>query len=154
MDAQQWLGQGICAYKSKQYEVAIGYFDQALRIDHNFADAYYWRGRVHSTLRIYAKAVADFTQAILAKPDDAESYYWRGIEQSVFGERDKAIADFDKAIELNPTLTKAYSQRAHLYAGEDDVKALRDYTKAAELGDATVTGFVEHFKEKVNKGKP
>ena len=139
MDAQQWLEKGICAYKSKQYEVAIGYFDQALRIDHNFADAYYWRGRVHSTFG--GPAMADFTQAILAKPDDAEAYYWRGVVRDVHNERDKILADFDKAIELNPRLAKAYLQRAHLYSGEDNnVKALSDFTKAVRRQQLVETG--------------
>jgi tetratricopeptide (TPR) repeat protein len=77
---------------------AIAYYDKAITLDSNFAQAYYYRGNVYSRNDDYDKAIADYSQAIKL---GLEIYTRRGDAYLEKGDLDKAIADFDEAIRLN-----------------------------------------------------
>jgi tetratricopeptide (TPR) repeat protein len=76
------------------------------------------------TLAVFPQA-AKMEQAFL---DNAQGYFEKG-------ELDKTIAELDKAIGLNPRSAKAFTMRADCKTITRDMEgAVRDYTKAIELG--------------------
>jgi lipoprotein NlpI len=74
-----------------------------LRLDPNYALAYFVRGQLSYLLGNAPAALEDFTKAIKLDADEASPYFNRGVAYYVVGNRNPdAIADFAKAAELNP----------------------------------------------------
>ncbi|MEE3371478.1 MAG: tetratricopeptide repeat protein [Planctomycetota bacterium] len=126
--------KGVSFADREDWSAAITHFNQAIRIDPDYAEAYYNRGLAHRDQ--YDKAIADFTEAIRIDPGDVEAYYQRGYTYSLqFGQDDKAIADYTEAIRIDPGYVEAYYHRgvAHRESGNDE-KAAVDFAKVDELG--------------------
>jgi tetratricopeptide (TPR) repeat protein len=114
-----------------QYDRAIEDFDQAIRINPNYALAFNSRGQAYFgkgltacppaplppcalAIAQYDRAIEDFDQAIRINPDDAMAvlvaYLGRGATKSTKGDFAEAAADLAKALQvrnlLNPSVRK------------------------------------------------
>jgi lipoprotein NlpI len=77
--------------------------NDAIRLDPNYAMAYFTRGCISYTMGNGPAALADFGDAIRLDADNAEFYFNRGVTYFVVGGHlADAEADFRKAAELNP----------------------------------------------------
>jgi len=118
---------------------AIAAFDQAIRVDPEYALAYYNRGDVYRDKGEDDKAIADYDHAIRVEPKFAFAYNNRGNVYQAEGDYDKAIADYDHAIRLDPLRLDpkyafAYYKRGDLYLDKGDYdKAIVDYDHAIRL---------------------
>ena len=125
------------------YEIAIAECTQAIKIDPNYAKAYYNRGKSRSELGDKQVAIVDFTQAIKINPNDSDIYRGRGISRSELGDKQGAIVDFTQAIKINPNDAMSYSWRG-MFRSElgDKQGAIADYNQAAnfflEQGDMEI----------------
>ena len=129
--AEGYIRQGWAYYWKEDYDKAIAYFTEALRLDPKNTEVYNIRGWVHYSKRAYDQAVSDFTELIRFNPKSAEAYYKRGRAQE---DHDKAIADYTKAIRLDPKFTVAYSWRGNAYYGKKDYNhAIADFSKVIQL---------------------
>jgi tetratricopeptide (TPR) repeat protein len=79
-------------------------FDSAIKLNPEYAPAYYYRALSKYGLKDYAGAIADFSHAIGLKPDYAEAYANRGGVKYAMGDVNGAKADMDMSHELNPNL--------------------------------------------------
>ena len=70
--------RGIARSANGSGERALEDFDQAVRINPRYADAYFNRGNTNCALLRYADAIRDYTQAININPSMAEAYVNRG----------------------------------------------------------------------------
>ena len=133
-DANGYFSQGIAFEQQGDYHGALANYDQAIKLDSNYAEAYFNRGYAYSYLGEKQKAIADYTQVIQLKPNYANAYYNRGIAYSNLGEKQKAIDDYNQAIKLNPNLAHAYYNRGNTRSQLDNKEgAIQDFQKAAEL---------------------
>ena len=62
------MNRGYVYYKMKQYDSAISDFDSALKINPEYARAYFNRGLVYADLKQYRQAGESFSQAICYNP--------------------------------------------------------------------------------------
>lgn len=92
---------------------AIEYFDEAIRLDPNFAPAYDNRGFRYHALGEYEKALENFTEAIRVDPNYAIAYASRGSTYHVMGEYEKAAQAYNEAIRLDPGNKVYISRRDH-----------------------------------------
>jgi tetratricopeptide (TPR) repeat protein len=85
-----------------EHKRAIRDFSQAIRIDPDYAAAYYGRGIALYHRHRRMSSIADFTAVIRIDPRYAHAYYARGNVRRELGDRDSAIADFDRYLDLAP----------------------------------------------------
>lgn len=89
-EAMLQYNQGIDYYKGGQYDLAIGAFREAIRLDPNYIDAYYNLGSVLEYLQQYEAALAVFKQIIVRQPEDYDSAYKAAWLSFKIGEPERA----------------------------------------------------------------
>jgi tetratricopeptide (TPR) repeat protein len=133
-DPSFYNNRGWDFYQKKDYDKATSDFNDAIRLDPNFALAYFNRGITYGDKKEYDKAISDFNDAIRLDPNFALAYFNRGIAYDDKKEYDKAISDYNDAIRLNPNSALAYGNRGNAYAGKKEYdKAISDYQDAIRL---------------------
>ncbi|MEH2161560.1 MAG: tetratricopeptide repeat protein, partial [Nostoc sp.] len=117
----EYINQGNACYNLGNNQAAIDNYNQAIRINPNFADIYNRRGAAHYTLGNNQAAIEDYNQAIRLNPNFAEAYNSRGVAHYKLGNNQAAIEDYNQAIRLNPNFAEAYNSRgvAHYKLGNN-----------------------------------
>ncbi len=130
--AQEWFENG---FKTIDKNEKINYYTEAIKLNPNFADAYYMRGTNRQEKGDIDNAITDFNNAIRLKPDYAEAYNNRGNAYQSNGKLIEAIADYTQSIELsNLNSYLPYNNRAHVRRKMHDyVGAISDYEEAVRL---------------------
>jgi len=93
----------------RQYDRAITSYDQAIKLNPDYAKLYFLRGHVYKVRNQgsryknkddYKIAIADYTKAIELIPDNANFYKKRGKVYLLNWDFAKALADYWKAFRL------------------------------------------------------
>ena len=111
VSAETYRARAYASIQLGNYEKAIRELDQALRMNPNYANAYYNRGSAKRNLGQHSAAIADYDEAIRLDPNDANAYFNRGHAKGELGRHPAAITDYDEAIRLNPNYAHAYFGR-------------------------------------------
>ena len=102
---------GNISANKEEWVEAIKYYDEAIHLKPDFANAYYNRGLAKNKKGDLDDAIKDYTNAIRLKPDNAVAYNNRAIIKATKGDWIEAIKDFSKAIRFNPDYVEAYYGR-------------------------------------------
>jgi tetratricopeptide (TPR) repeat protein len=151
--ARQYMYRGVEQGLKKDYDLALADYGEALRIDKNYADAFYNRCVLYNAKEDYDRALADCSQAIKLGPspnaiapggdrrlvnDRARSDYSseRGFAYLKKNDYDRAIIDLDNAIRLNPDNGRALKSRGLAYQAKGDTaRADADLAMAKLFGE-------------------
>jgi tetratricopeptide (TPR) repeat protein len=145
-----YFDRGVAYYKQGNLTQAIEDYTHAIKLNPEYADAYYNRACMYEKIgekllaekdrRMYFDVLAclassnDYTQAVNLNPNHANAYYDLGLAYYKQGNLTQAIEDYNKAIELNPNLAEAYNNRGVAYDDQGNFKqAIEDFSKAIEL---------------------
>lgn len=107
----------------KQYDQAIAYYDQALKLDANYTDAYNNRAITYRDAGLFfgqqqgnlPKSIQYLTEARRALPNDYETIFGLGVAQGMSGNLSQAIELFKKSTELQPTSASAWRNLGNAY---------------------------------------
>lgn len=141
VDAVAAYNRGAGYAKNGDYAHAIELYDEALRLNPNFAAAYSARGAVYLRKFNWERAIADYTEAIRLDPKDVLSlenrgvaFKYRGLALNNKGDSERAIADYTEAIKLSPNNVDLLLRRGELYeASSKRDLAIADYDEAIKL---------------------
>ena len=145
---------GIQSINSKDYKLAIYYFNEVIKLNVNNVEAHYNKGLAKHYLadnekenkkeynKLINEATEDYNKAIELNPNYSDAYNNRGIVKHDLGNINEAIEDYNKAIELNPNYSIAYNNRglAKLQLGKIG-EAIEDYNEAIRLNSNYSTAF-------------
>ncbi|MFN7921477.1 MAG: tetratricopeptide repeat protein [Bryobacteraceae bacterium] len=125
---------GVRCLAEGKYEEGIAALNQAIRMDPNFAYAFYNRGIGYYFLDNQTSAIADFNRALELGFSTSLLFRNRANAYTNTGETEKALADYERAIDLEPTNPLAYLNRGlvHERAGRLD-SAAADYRSVLGL---------------------
>jgi tetratricopeptide (TPR) repeat protein len=123
MSADAYYNRGNAKSESGDKQGAISDYNQAIRINPNYADAYYNRGLAKSQSGDKQGAISDYNQAIRINPNDATTYYNRGVAKSALGDNKGAISDYNQVIRINPNDADAYNNRGNAKSALGDRQA-------------------------------
>ncbi|NMG09484.1 tetratricopeptide repeat-containing serine protease family protein [Brasilonema sp. UFV-L1] len=121
-------------YYKNNYKGAIADLSEAIRLNPNYALAYYNRGNVRRELGDKQAAIADYNQALRINPNYTDAYYGRGYVRSDLGDKQGAIADYNQALRINPNYANIYQNRGNARADLGDKQgAITDYSQALQI---------------------
>lgn len=120
--------------KSGNLQEAIVAYDQAIRLNPQYVDAYNDRGVVRSALGNLSGAITDFEQALQINPQYPIAYVNLGIARLNLNDYQQAITNFNQALQINSNFADAYLNRgkAYFYLGKKE-KAIADYDQALNI---------------------
>ncbi len=129
--------QGIELAKKGELKQAMDYFNQAITIDGEFADAYANRGYGHFLQEKLEAAASDLSRAVELDPTNCVAYFHRAMVREDRGNLYGAIDDYDQTLECNPSQPAAHANRGLIRAFKLGVSsrqgAVHDFNKAIEL---------------------
>ncbi len=106
-DAQTYVAKGSENYLNNRDREAVEAFTEAIRLDPNYAEAYYKLGLAYGALGrkeeatgAYEKAVKVYKRVTRRTPKDAEAHFNMGKANSKLGDYDEAIKAYKLAVQL------------------------------------------------------
>ena len=73
-EARAQYDRAVTFFKANQFVDAIGGFDEAIRLDPQYLDAYLMRGAAHFQTKQFVEAVDDYNNAIFLQPTNNDAY--------------------------------------------------------------------------------
>lgn len=130
----QFFRQGNEALKKKEYNQAIQYYTQGIKVDSSLADIFNNRGIAQFQKGNWQMAIDDYKQALKIKPDYSDALYNRANALIELAKYEAAIEDLNQVIELNPDSVYVILNRARAKLLRNDFKgALPDLSRAIAL---------------------
>ena len=152
----------------KHLSKAIQYFSEAIKLNRDFAEAYYHRGEAYhlkglyhclqsntgSTIEDFTVAIKDYTASIKLDTNFAEAYHSRGQVYSTQKDYARAIEDFNRAIQLDPNNSEVHINRGEIYFTlKDYARAIEDFNRAIQLdpNSRTARFYYDQTQEKLKE---
>ncbi len=107
LHAEPLFVKGIYYSNVNEKERALRIFDETIRKDYNFLDAYIEKGRILLDQKKAAAALASFELANTIRPSFPDAWYWMGKAQEALGHPEEAKLNYQKAYGLDKTFVEA-----------------------------------------------
>ncbi|XP_078682864.1 uncharacterized protein LOC144917111 isoform X2 [Branchiostoma floridae x Branchiostoma belcheri] len=131
--AEVYYYLGLCHLELFQYMDALEAFNNALKVNPSYAEAYYQRGLTRLRLK-QSKGIQDFNRALALDPYIFQAFLSRAAYYGMKGRYTKAIMNCNEAIKLQPNSVRAYLYRGALkYYVKTYKLAVKDLSKAASI---------------------
>jgi len=121
---------GVIAKKMGAFDEAIAYYEQAITLKPDYAEAYANLGGIHNAKLEFNAALDCYGKAIAHNPALAEAYYNRGVILQELRRHDEALQDYETALALRPDYYLAYLNiSVILYELKRKAEAARNYER-------------------------
>ncbi|MFZ4589539.1 MAG: tetratricopeptide repeat protein [Ignavibacteria bacterium] len=142
---------------------AISDYNKAILLNPKYAEAYYYRGLIYSTMYLYHedneyydinRAIADFKIALDINKEYEEAYYALGEAYMVSEKFLEAIYNFTKVIELNSNNIESFNKRGNSFLSMNDYcKSLLDFNKVIEMFHNGKGEHIKHDKYEIFRNR-
>ncbi len=135
--AEDYLLKGSQQVQKKNYQEAIGDFQQAIKLDPKNSKAHLLLGLTYANTGDFDQAVKYSQNSLSIEPSFA-AYHNLGLIYANKGEYEKAQMAYEKALELNPSSYRAWYELALIHAGNNAGnghfdEAITSYKKVLEM---------------------
>jgi tetratricopeptide (TPR) repeat protein len=125
---------GIAYRKSGQLDKAIEAYQQAIRINPEYAEAWGNLGVAYGSAGEHAKAVDAYRQALHINPEDPIAWNNLGFSYGRAGQIAKAIEAFQQGLRMNPEDAVAWSNLGAMYGRSgQNAKAIEAYQQSLRI---------------------
>lgn len=156
--ASYYFEKGQAAFDKQQYRTAIAHFNECLRLEPYFIEAYYARGRSRERAGDKQGALKDYSIYLETKPGNADALFTRAVSRYEYGQWAEAKEDFLKLhSKLTGELPKAFTSKNDFtstllnYLGLIELK-FKNYGRAASRLDSALLLKPNEFDYLVNRG--
>lgn len=120
--------QGHRFYLDAKSEQAVIEFRNALQLEPQLSDAYYYLSSIYFKQYKYKEAITECNNALQIKPDDVKSLIILGLAQQQLNLLESAIETFKKAANVNTQSAAAHSALGLAYCAQSNFeKAKEEY---------------------------
>jgi superkiller protein 3 len=120
-----------------QSDEAMVHYEQAIKLEPNYADAYYNRGNVLLAKGRTEEAIADLEKALQLQPNDCNAHTCLANALLQQGLVEDAIAHYETALELDPNDPHSRNNIAWVLATSSNA-SIRNGTKAVDFAQQAV----------------
>ena len=121
-------------YFNNDWNISLQYFDKAIGINPQSAEAWNNKGNSLDNLGRYEEALAAYDKVIGINPQDSEAWYNKGVTLANIGRYEEALALFDKAIKINPQNANFWHNKGVILGNMDRYEdALAAYDKVIKI---------------------
>ena len=99
--------RGVYYSDSRQYEKALEQFNECIRRNWKFADAYIEKGIVLYDQKLFNDALDVFTMAATVANTNPDAYYWMGRCYEKIGKDDLALINYERALAIEKDFKEA-----------------------------------------------
>jgi tetratricopeptide (TPR) repeat protein len=155
-DPSVYVNLAILSLRENKPDEAVGYYDQALKLDSGNFDALNGLTVIYMQQKKLDQAYARLDGALAAQPNNASLHYLKaevyGYEPNAAG-AEGAEKELRRSLELDPNYLAAYSKLAALYINTNQVdRALGEYRKILERDPNSafaysLMGLLEHGRK-------
>ena len=144
--ARTALRRGHQSMEQKSYRDALDAYQEAIKADPKFGDAYVAKAEASIKLgsvtfddkdqdQLYADAILDCNKAIAISARNAKAYFHRGVAQRMLERLTMARDSFTAAILIHPKDGLTYLRRGivSFYLSEDMTQALADFNETIRI---------------------
>jgi len=125
---------GTCYLHNNNSDESVRYFDSAIEIDPQLAEAWCNKGFALDEFGRYEEAIVAFDKAIEIDPQLAEAWNNKAFALAKLVRNEEAIVAFDKAIEIDPQYAWAWSYKGVAFDELDRYEeAIAAFDKAIEI---------------------
>ncbi|MGB6500485.1 MAG: hypothetical protein WBG19_03675, partial [Thermoplasmata archaeon] len=110
-----YFEQGVQSANSREWDIAIIEFGEAIRLNPTNVLAFDYRGGCYFAKSDLDKAISDYDQALRFDSNDVVAAFNLASAYRAKGEFEKSIRSWDAYMRLNPTNDVAYKNRASVY---------------------------------------
>ena len=143
---------GTSYLQINEYDRAIHYLDNSIKINPKFQDSYNNRGIALTKKNKYKDSIKDYDIAINLKKDFFDAHLNKGISLNKIKQPIKAIECFNLCIKLKPNESKIYYNLGNVYRNlKNYEQAVKSYSKAIKLNENYAEAYhgrgslLEHF---------
>lgn len=101
------MGKGITAMARRDYASAVRVFDQMVKLEPEFAEAWNKRATVHYLLGNYQESLGDIDKTLALEPRHFGALSGRGLVYVELQEDEKALESFEEALAIHPNMEGA-----------------------------------------------
>lgn len=98
---------GAYYYNMDNYEKALEHFNNCIKRDYTFIDAYMEKGRILYKQAKYKEAIEVYDLAIRVANSFADAHFWKGKCQEQLGQKEEAKISYQRAYAFDKTLMEA-----------------------------------------------
>lgn len=129
IEAETAYNEGIMAFQSKNYSLAVEKYTQAINSYNNFELAYFNRGLSNAALKKDDEAISDFKKANEINPSNHAALFETGVIYANKSDFENALKYFGDAITVNQDVKYLYKRSIILFQQKEYDKALDDLNK-------------------------
>ncbi len=130
-----WFNLAIALGREGRYPESIQMYDECIRRNAEFADAYFQKAYCFELMSDFDQAAATYRGYLQQEPNDAEAWKALGIVESDRREPDAAYAAFEKAASIGDDPTDVYFNWAITAVRQNDLEQIEQCIAKMQAAD-------------------